>query len=57
MRFKDGDHAENGQDEIATMLHKLDKNNLLHLQALLATRFDHMQAQYASTQTSYNEPS
>lgn len=49
------DSAEYDQEEIATMLHKLNKNNLLQL--LVVTRFDCVQSQYAKIQTLYNKPS
>ena len=53
--FEDGDNVEYNHKEIAMMLHKLDKSNLL--QELVATRFVCVKAQYAKTQTSYHEPS
>ena len=55
VQFEDGDSEEYYQKEIDTMLHNLDKNNLL--QALSATQFEHVQAQYANTQSAYNKPS
>ena len=54
VRFEDCDIAEYDHDKITTILHKLDKNNLL--QALAATTFDYVQAKYAKTQTFFNEP-
>ena len=55
MRLEDCENAEYNQEEIALILHKLNKNNLL--QALTARRFDCVQVQFAKTKTSYNEPS
>ena len=46
---------EYNHEQIATMLHKLDNNNLI--QALSATKFDQVQAQYSKMESTYNEPS
>lgn len=54
MRFQGDENEEYNEEEVATMMHKLDKNNLL--QALAATRFYFVDLQYAKTQTWYNEP-
>ena len=55
VRLKNEDSVEYDHEQIATMLHKLDKNNLI--QALSAVQFDRIQAQYSKTQSTYNEPS
>ena len=55
MKYKDSDSAEYNQEEISKMMHKLEKTNKRI--AMIATRFDPIQAEYTKTQTLYNEPS
>lgn len=54
VRYKDADAAEYDEDEIKTMLHKPDKNNIRA--ALTATRYERAEAEYAKIKSRYNPP-
>ena len=55
VRYEDGDVADYDEDEIKSMLHKPNNNNIR--EAMASTRFERVQAAYAKTKSEYSKPS